>query len=305
MRIKLYRARSVAAAMAQMRIELGPDALILASRAVAGGVEVTAALEPEADSLPPPANPAHTTALAWHGVPPPLALTLATGALDAALERTLGFGTLGLAAHDAPLILAGPPGAGKTVTTARLATRLVMAGQRPLVITADGRRAGAAEQLAAFTRLLGLTLLVASEPVALAQALTRRQNGAPVLIDMPGLDAFDPDDMEELTAMADTARATIALVLPAGLDPAEASDIARGFGGAGATMLVATRLDLSQRLGGVLAAAACGLALTEAGIGPGAADGLCPLTPAFLADRLLAASKCGPGRVRPVQDPVS
>ena len=52
-------------------------------------------------------------------------------------------------------------------------------------------------------------------------------------------------------------------------------------------MLVATRLDQSRRLGGILAAAATGLALTEAGIGPGAADGLTAFTPAFLAERLV------------------
>ncbi|MDB5378575.1 MAG: hypothetical protein JWR00_3021, partial [Rubritepida sp.] len=39
---------------------------------------------------------------------------------------------------------------------------------------------------------------------------------------------------------------------------------------------------------GVLAAAAAGLALTEAGIGPQVAAGLQPLTPAWLADRLTA-----------------
>jgi flagellar biosynthesis protein FlhF len=40
-------------------------------------------------------------------------------------------------------------------------------------------------------------------------------------------------------------------------------------------------------LGGIIAAAtACRLPLTEAGIGPGAADGLVPFTPALLAARL-------------------
>jgi flagellar biosynthesis protein FlhF len=47
-------------------------------------------------------------------------------------------------------------------------------------------------------------------------------------------------------------------------------------------------LDVIRRLGGVLAAAdAARLTLTEAGIGPGAADGLVPMTPDFLAARLL------------------
>jgi flagellar biosynthesis protein FlhF len=93
--------------------------------------------------------------------------------------------------------------------------------------------------------------------------------------------------MEELTALAATARATTVLVLPAGLDPAEAADQAQAYVASGARLLVATRLDLARRLGGILAAAGSGLALAEAGIGPGAADGLLPITPAWLAARLL------------------
>ena len=145
------------------------------------------------------------------------------------------------------------------------------------MVTADGRRAGAAEQLAAFTRLLGLNLLVANHPATLGRALAHRQAGAPVLIDAPGADPFDPAQRDELAALAATADASVVLVLPAGLDPAEAADLAGAFAAAGATMLVATRLDVTRRLGAVLAAAqAGGLALAEAGIGPGAADGLVP-----------------------------
>ena len=97
-----------------------------------------------------------------------------------------------------------------------------MAGTAPVVVTADGKRAGAAEQLAAFTRLLGLQLLVASAPAALARALARREDGAPVLIDTPGSDPFDPAQRDEIAALAGTAGAALAVVLPAGLDVAEA-----------------------------------------------------------------------------------
>ncbi len=55
----------------------------------------------------------------------------------------------------------------------------------------------------------------------------------------------------------------------------------------GAEFLVVTRMDVARRFGCVLAAAGSGLALTEAGIGAGAADGLVPLTAQFLAKRLL------------------
>jgi flagellar biosynthesis protein FlhF len=230
-------------------------------------------------------------------VPPDVLTALESGALDEALAKALPFGCLPLGERDRPLLLTGPPGAGKTLTAARLATRLVMAGTLPMVLTADGRRAGATEQLAAFTRLLGISLTVASHPVTLGRALTRRPEGSPVLIDAFGCDPFDPAQVEELRALATTAGALVALVLPAGLDPAEAADLAVASAEAGASVMIVTRLDLARRLGGVVAAAfAARLTLTEAGIGPGAADGLVPLTPAILASRLMQIRK--PAHVR-------
>src|SRR5271157_1129831 len=67
MRLRLYRAASMAGAMAQVRAELGSDALILATRRVADGVEVTAALEPEDDTPPlPPPDPTRLAVLDFH-----------------------------------------------------------------------------------------------------------------------------------------------------------------------------------------------------------------------------------------------
>ena len=284
MRLKTFRASTVALAMAQVREDLGPEALILSTRRLPDGAEVTAALE----TLPPPLpDPARLDGLRWHGVPATLAAVLATAPLEPALTHALRFGRVDTAPYAPPILLAGPPGAGKTLTAARLATRFVLAGHRPLVICADGQRAAAAEQLAAFTRLLELPLLVAPDPLTLARALARREAGAPVLIDTAGIDPFDPAAQAALAALAAAASATTALVLPAGLDPNEAADTASAFAAAGATLLVATRLDVTRRIGSVLAAAHAGgerrLALAEAGIGPGAADGLAPLTPALLA----------------------
>jgi flagellar biosynthesis protein FlhF len=293
MRLKLYRAATIAAAMTEARSELGGEALILSSRRVAGGVELTAALEGDDAPAPlPAAGPAplpaagRAAALAWHGVPELLTHRLAAGPLAFALSVALRFEAL-VPGGGAPVLVVGPPGAGKTLTVARLAARLAMAGQPPMVVSADGKRAGAAEQLAAFTRLLGLQLLVASTPAALARALARRPEGGAVLIDSPGSDPFDPAQRDEIAALAATAGAEPLAVLPAGLDVAEAADLAAAYGGLGARRLAATRLDAARRIGAVLAAAGAGLALAEAGIGPGAADGLVPMTPDLLASRLM------------------
>jgi flagellar biosynthesis protein FlhF len=286
MRLKLYRAATMADAMARLRDELGAEAMILSSRRVREGVEIAAALE--TDGAPPtPPDPERLALLEFHGVPQSLRPALLEEPLDAALAASLPFGTLPTGQNDNPLLLVGPPGAGKTLTAARLATRLMLGGVTPMVITADGNRAGATEQLAAFTRLLGISLTVATHPLTLSRALVRRQDGAPVLIDCAGSDPFDPNQIAELRALAAAADAAIALVLPAGLQPEEASDLALAYAEAGATLLIGTRLDLARRLGGLLAAASdARLALAEAGIGPGAADGLITLTPAELAARL-------------------
>ena len=298
MRLKLFRAATMAEAMARLRAELGAEAIILATRRVAGGVELTAALEPEDEPvLIPPTPPAdggpntHAACpLRAHNLPAALAARLSGGSLEDALTQILRFAPLP-AGVPRPLLLAGPPGAGKTLTCAKLAARCVLSGAAPLVVTADGQRAGAAEQLAAFTRLLGLTLAVATGPGTLAKSLMRRAAGAPVLIDTASCDPFDPGQAEALRSLATVAEADIALVLPAGLDPHEAADLARAFAALGARHLVPTRIDTARRLGSVLAAAASApLALGEAGTGPGAADGLTTLSPASLAERLRAAT---------------
>jgi flagellar biosynthesis protein FlhF len=307
MRLKLFRAPSMAEAMRQVRTELGADAMILSSRRVADGVEITAGLE--ADDAPPPlARPAapppapapraaapapapppspQAAALAFHGASATLRRKLSGGPLPFAVAAAVRFAPLPLAAGDAPLLLSGPPGAGKTLSVVRLATRLVMAGRKPLVVTTDGQRAGATEQLAAFTRVLGLKLLVASTPAALQRALAHREDGAPVLVDSTGSDLFDPAQAEALSALAGAIGARIALVLPAGLDPAEAADIAAAHVALGCNLLLATKLDAARRIGSVLAAAEAGCALAEAGIGAGAADGMVPFTADLLARRLM------------------
>ncbi len=296
MRLKLFRAATTPAAMSMIRTELGEDALILSTRKVAEGVEVTAACEPSEVAPHPRPDPVLQSCLTFHGVPEALAAKLALGRLPETLAASLQFATLEFGNNARPVMFAGPPGAGKTLTVARLATRLVIEGKPPLVITADGRRAGAVEQLAAFTRLLGLDLVVASQPISLARALARRVGGQPVLIDLPGIWPFDAMQSDEIGALAATANGLLALVIPAGLDVMEASDLAAGFSALGAESLVATRLDLARRLGGVLAAAGAGIALTEAGVGPGAADGLVKMGPEFLAARLLQMANTFGGR---------
>ncbi len=288
MRVKLFHAIDEPAAIAQIRREMGGDAVILSTRRVRDGVEIAAALEDE-NSAPAHPAPDVGAALRWHGANDCFCDHLSRDSLETALRANLRFRPTITDDLSQPLILIGPPGSGKTLTIARLATRLVMGGVKPLVITADTKKAGGTEQLAAFTRVLGIPLMVAGRPELVRRCLARREAKQPVLIDTAGLDVFSSADRGLAMEFTSAAGAMAALVLPSGLDTQEAGDVAAAFASAGADRLIPTRLDLARRLGSVLTAAHAGLALSDAGVGPGAADGLRPLTPTDLAHRLMQA----------------
>ena len=291
MRLKIFQSATVADAMRDIRAELGLDALILSTRRTRSGVEVTTGIETTAYTPdPPPAESDRQGHLTWHGLPATISAKLQTGPLPFALQVGFRFARLDLAGAP-PLLCVGPPGAGKTLTIVRLATRLVLAGQTPLILSTDSCRAGANAQLLAFTEVLGVRLISIENPTDIGQALHSRSG--PVLIDTAGCSPYDPAGLGELAVIGKRAGARIALVLPAGQDVMESQDTATAFAAAGASLLIATKLDIARRIGGVLAAAAVGLAMTEAGISANAADGLITLTPQLLSERLL--SRRSPG----------
>jgi len=247
------------AAMAQLRAALGENAVLLQTRQLGHGVEITAAAEGD---NPPEDEP-------WMVSPEPAADGPALAPLPA----------------DGPLFLIGTPGAGKTLSCVKLATRQVLAGRPPLVITTDSERAGAVEQLAAFARVLGLVFAVATTRNALAKAIGRALPGQAVLVDTAGCNPFDPGAARLLAALIHELGHAV-LVQPGGLCPEEAREEARAFMAMGARLLLPTRLDVARRMAGTLAAARAGLAMTEAGTSPDPAQGLTPITPEWLAARM-------------------
>jgi len=287
MRLRVFHARTATLALSAVRDALGEEAVVLSTRRVGGGVEVTAALDLAEPELigPGPSMEDAPPELVRHNLAPGLCASFAGTDLTQALAARLHFMPL---PEDRPILLVGPPGAGKTLTCAKLTVRAKMSGQTPIVVTADGARAGAVEQLAAFTRLLRLTLAVAAAPEALEKALSAREPGQPAFIDGFGCNPFNEAQAERLHRLIRASDATPVLVLPAGLDAEESAEIGRAFHLLGARHLLPTRLDMTRRLGGVLSAACVGLALTEAGIGPQVVHGLQELSPAWLAQRLAA-----------------
>lgn len=311
MRLKTFKAENMAAAMRLVRAELGADAVIVSSHETAQGhVEVVAAVDPAPESLldipPVSAEPgdgfdALQDTLDYHRVPAALAERLADEAaafnvddailaLASALDDQFVFAPLAAGPAERPLLLIGPPGAGKTVTAAKLAARARLAKRSAALITTDRLRTGALEQFAGYGALLGIATRAVGDDGELRAAVAAARDADLALIDSTGANPFDAADMRRLEDIAAASAAEPVLVLPAGMDADECADMAQAFAALGATRLIVTRLDTARRLGGMLAAAhRADLRLCDVGIGPHLADGLAPLNPLALA-RLLAAS---------------
>ena len=310
MRLKTFTASNMSEAMELVRAELGKDAIIVSTRngdAEGGsfGVKVTAALETVNTGSVVYEDLAGTDTedvvdtiiewLAYHRTPPLLAEKLLNGvrrleiddtlmALAGALDAEFEFAPLGHQKLARPLILIGPPGAGKTVTAAKLAARAVLDGQAAALITTDIVRAGAVEQLGVYAKLLKLEITVADGPDALAGTVASLPTGAFSVIDTPGINPLDISSLKKISTFLEAVDAEPVLVLPAGGDAFEAIETAEAFASLGASRFIVTRLDTTHRLGSLIAAAdAVRLKFSEATFGPYIGDGLGPVSPMFLA----------------------
>ena len=318
MRLRTFIADSMSKAMDLVRREMGENAIIVATQSAQNGrsVRLTAALEDDIvrdeqhaprseaddddddDAAALDAGAALQQALTYHGVPHSLSARLlaasapfapagTVAALGGAIDELFIFQPIVERLQVRPLMLVGPPGAGKTIAAAKILTRARRCGRAVAAITADIKRAGGIEQLQAFTQILAVPFA----PVATADELIAAlptQSGTLTIIDTAGTNPFAESEMNEMMELALVAAAEPVLVLPAGGDPGEAAEIGECFADVGVRRLLATRLDVSRRLGGLLAAADAGqLAFADVSVNAEVASGLAPINPMSLARLLI------------------
>ncbi|WP_264801914.1 P-loop NTPase family protein [Acetobacter nitrogenifigens] len=225
--------------------------------------------------------------LLWHGVPKILASNFNQKYLQSSLCNIISFGKFSFLPGKSPIALVGGAGSGKTLTVVKLAARLKAGGAQPLVISVERAISIGARVLQAHMTQLNIQYFHAIDVSSLKLILRERKDGQPVLIDTEALDVYGADAHAILVEIRAIARAQLCLTLPAGMDAEESADIAEIFQKARTKMMIATKFDQSRRVGNIVAAAACGLALTEAGVGSNIVEGLRRLTPEYLSSRLL------------------
>jgi flagellar biosynthesis protein FlhF len=326
MRLRTFTASDMPSAMKLVREELGENAIILSSEQKAGKklVTVTAAIEEDeeegleikvqAPSYKPQAlNDIRfelQEILRFHNLPELFIakmLQKITGAditellekrrgseelfrpaLERLLARNFVFDPLRFLTTELRLMLVGTAGIGKTLTIAKLATKLSMDKQSVAVITTDNTRAGGIEQLQAFTNILGLELHIANGRKDLEKILKSLPARMRVLIDTAGVAPYDGQEFAELQSIATLPDIEPILVLPAGGDSMETIDIVEVFRSLPIRRLLVTRADATRRFGGILAAAAAhGLGFCNISRSASITDNIQPLEPNNLAQMLL------------------
>jgi len=319
MRLKTFAASSLSQVMADVRRDMGPDAIIITTTdAPEGGVQVRAASESNrrvdieepvrerSDRLTEEAEIERgeredehldrvIRALGFHRSPGIAAQSLirtsqdltdghAIGRLAHALEARYSFLPIP-AIPEHPILFAGAPGVGKTSALAKTAARSVAAGATPTLISCDGERAGADERLQSLAIKMGAGFRAVDDPRQLADVM--HELSGPVLIDSPAANPFDLDDLDMTLAFADSGQAEIVYVFDAGLTPEDAEDAASLFASIGAGRCIPTKMDCARRMGSLLGVGESGLAFAQISATPFIGGGLAPATPLRLARTLI------------------
>lgn len=145
--------------------------------------------------------------------------------------------------------LVGPTGVGKTTTTAKLAARCVLrhGPSKVALVTTDGYRIGAHEQLRIYGRILGVTVYLVKDAAELRQTLTELQHKHMVLIDTMGMSQKDKlvPELTDMLAGCDVQRL---LLLSSTSRGDTLDDVVRAYEGENLAGCILTKIDEAASL---------------------------------------------------------
>lgn len=153
--------------------------------------------------------------------------------------------------------LVGPTGVGKTTTVAKLAARFALRhGHRHLaLVSTDGFRIGAQEQLNTYARILDVPVRSATTADELDSALNSLSDKRLVLVDTAGISQRDVELSERLSVLqSDSRQVRSLLTLSATTQRSSLEQAIKTFSAARPDACVVTKVDEAASLGGALSA---------------------------------------------------
>jgi flagellar biosynthesis protein FlhF len=145
--------------------------------------------------------------------------------------------------------LVGPTGVGKTTTTAKLAARCVLrhGASKVALVTTDGYRIGAHEQLRIYGRILGVSVHLVKDADDLRQTLQDLQHKHMVLVDTMGMSQRDRLVGEQV-AMFGASNVKRLLLLNATARGDTLDDVVRAYNGPDLAGCILTKVDEAASL---------------------------------------------------------
>jgi flagellar biosynthesis protein FlhF len=216
---------------------------------------------------------------------------VAEAALAEILHAELAFMPVATGAGKAParaIMLVGTHGAGKTSTIAKFATELTLNKQRVVIISCDNERMGATDTLAGLCGLLKCEFHVAQDRAAIKPLLKEYEGKAWILIDSAGINIYEFQQLKALGEIASLSAVEPILTCPAGMDAAEAAEMAAALDFLSIERMIATKLDATRHLSSLFAAIGSGgLALANISSSAKPTQACNPASPAALARLML------------------
>ncbi len=208
--------------------------------------------------------------------------------IDQALERVIAYDPLWLRSLDEikTIVFVGGPGSGKTVCFAKIAAMLIARGKKIKAVTLDIVKSTGAAQLEAYLAALGVPLQIGHKSIA------KRKSDEILLIDTPALNVLNPKDYAYLEALHEKTQLPLTLVVPADKNPFELDEMMNAYAKVGASSVIVTRLDLTQRYGTLLRAATFGFPLVMLSKSPDLGEGM--MTPHIetIVNEMLQVQEC-------------
>jgi flagellar biosynthesis protein FlhF len=220
-------------------------------------------------------------------------------ALACALDRRMKTAPIDVS-KNAALLLVGSHGSGKTAVAAKLAAQARCAFRPARLISTGTGVAGAIPRIEALAKEIDVPFAIAegAETLARLTAECRKANTLAV-VDTAGFDLRNGKARSAFSALAQIESVEAIGVVSATADAEEMVEMVAALGALGAQRLIVTGVDLTARLGALVAGAASGTPLAHISCSAYVAAGLETVTPLSLARALIGS--CGDADAGSVQ----
>ncbi len=147
----------------------------------------------------------------------------------------------------------GPTGVGKTTTIAKLAADLCLKQKMSVgLISVDGYRIGAVDQLKTYASIMGIPCLPAFTHEDVQHAINKMKSMDVLLIDTAGQNHLDKQRMSELGRLISGQSISKHLVLSTTAKSADMKEAAESFANLDPKTYIFTKIDETRQRGGII-----------------------------------------------------